>query len=387
MNAWLRAALLLLVVGCSSALPAPPADTGGPKAAPEAARAEADDWPVFRGNARQTGVAASRLPDKLEVLWTFQAKDGIEGTAAIVGDTVYAGALDEHLYALDLKTGQERWNYKAGPIKAAPAVHGGAVYVGDSDGLFHCVDAARGTRRWTFETNSEITSGANFAEGAILFASHDETLYCLKPDGTLRWKFKTEGPVYGSLAVADSRTFVAGCDSNLHVLDLDRGNQLASVDLGGQSGATAAVADGRLYVGTMTNQFEAIDWKKGEVAWTFQAARRAQPFYASAAVTDSLVIVGSRDNRVWALDRKTGKEAWSFATGAKVDASPVVAGDRVYAPSGDGNLYVLELATGKQIQKIELDGRDNPILASPAVVRGRLVIGTMKGTLYCLGAK
>jgi outer membrane protein assembly factor BamB len=62
----------------------------------------------------------------------------------------------------------------------------------------------------------------------------------------------------------------------------------------------------------------------------------------------------------------------------------VVAGDRVYAPSGDGNLYVLELATGKQVQKIELDA---PILASPAVAGGRLVLGTTKGTLFCLGGK
>jgi outer membrane protein assembly factor BamB len=352
-------------------------------AAPEP-RPAADDWPVFRGNPRQTGVAAAALPDKLEVLWTFSAKDGIEGTAAVAAGVVYVGAFDEHLYALDLANGREKWKYKAGPIKAPPAVRGDAVYVGDSDGLFHCVDAAKGTKRWTFETGSEITSGANFAGDDVLFASHDETLYCLKPDGTLRWKFKTEGPVYGSLAVADGHTFVAGCDSTLHVLDLDKGKQVASVDLGGQSGATAAVAAGRLYVGTMTNQFEAIDWKKGEVAWTFQAEKRAQPFYASAAVTDALILTGSRDNRVWALERKTGKDAWSFATGAKVDASPVVAGDRVYAPSGDGNLYVLELATGKQTQKIELDA---PILASPAVAGGRLVIGTTKGTLYCLGAK
>jgi outer membrane protein assembly factor BamB len=375
MIAWLRATVMLLVGAGVLALA---------RGSAQEAKPAADDWPVFRGNPRQTGVAASRLPDKLEVLWTFQAKDDIEGAAAIAAGVVYVGCFGEHLYALDLESGKERWKYKSGPIKAAPAVRDGAVYVGDADGLFHCVDAAKGTKRWTFETGAEITSGANFAGDAVLFASHDETLYCLKRDGTLRWKFKTEGPVYGSLAVDDGRTFVAGCDSKLHVLDLEKGKQLAGVDLGGQSGATAAVADGRLYVGTMTNQFEAIDWKKGEVAWTFQATRRAQPFYASAAVTDALVIAGSRDNRVWALDRKAGKEVWSFATGAKVDASPVVAGDRVYAPSCDRNLYVLDLATGKQIQKIELDDQ---ILASPAVAAGRLVIGTTKGTLYCLGAK
>src|SRR5579862_1696133 len=44
----------------------------------------AADWPVFRGNALQTGVASSELPEKLEILWKFEAGE-FEGTAAIAG--------------------------------------------------------------------------------------------------------------------------------------------------------------------------------------------------------------------------------------------------------------------------------------------------------------
>jgi outer membrane protein assembly factor BamB len=101
-------------------------------------------------------------------------------------------------------------------------------------------------------------------------------------------------------------------------------------------------------------------------------------------VTDDVVVVGNRDRRVYALEGKTGKERWTFRTGAKVDASPVIAGQRVYAPSADGNLYVLDLAGGTLLQKLEL-GRG--IDASPAVADGRLVIGTSDGVLYCLGQK
>jgi len=344
-------------------------------------------WPVFRGDARQTGDLAGTLPDKLELLWKYQAKDSIEGAPVVANGVVFFGSLDENLYAVTLDTGSERWKYKAGPIKASPATDGSAVYVGDQDGVFHCVDAAKGTKRWTFDTEEgEITAGANFAGDSVLFGSYGgESLYCLnKADGKRRWKFKAQGPINGSPAVVDGRTFVAGCDSALHILDVAKGKELASVDLGGQSGASAAVGGDRLYVGTMSNQFQAIDWKKASIAWTFQASERAQPFYSSAAVTDKLVVVGSRDRRVWALDRNTGKEAWSVLTRDRVDGSPVVVGRRVYVGSGDRKLYVLDLAGGKEVQRIALDG---PITGSPAVAAGRLLIGTQKGTLYCLGAR
>src|SRR5262249_48639876 len=142
------------------------------------------------------------------------------------------------------------------------------------------------------------TSGANFAGDTVLFGSHDQTLYCLGLDGKERWRFKIDGPVNGSPAVVGNRTFVAGCDSALHVIDLATGQQLATVDLGGQAGATAAVSGNRLFVGTMTNEVLGIDWQKAEVVWRYEAAQRKQPFYASAAVTDKLVVVGGRDRRV-----------------------------------------------------------------------------------------
>jgi len=355
-----------------------------PVASAPAPEAGNNDWAVFRGNPLQTGVATSTLANDLAELWKFETKDSIEGAPAVAEGVVYVGSMDENLYAVNLADGKQKWVYKGGPFKASPAVNGNAVYGGDSDGKFHCVDATTGAKRWIFDTGAEIVGGANFFGDLILFGSYDETLYCLTRNGKEKWQFKTQGPFNGSPAVADGRTFVAGCDSNVHVIDIAKGTELTAVDLGSQSGATAAVGGDKLYVGTMGNQVQSIDWKKGAVEWTFQPAKRAQPFYSSAAVTPDLIVIGSRDKRLYALDRKAGTERWSFATGGRVDSSPVVVGNRVFCGSMDGNLYVLDLATGKQLKKIELDG---PVAGSPAVAAGRLLIGTEKGTLYCFGPK
>jgi outer membrane protein assembly factor BamB len=370
---------ILLVLSASLFLPS----VRGGAPAPEVSVAK-NEWTVFHGNPLQTGVAASSLPEDVEILWKYETKDSIEGAPAVAGGIVYVASMDENLYALNLADGKMKWAYKGGAFKASPAVHGDTVYVGDGDGKFHCVDAATGRKRWIFETGAEITGGANFHGDLILFGSYDETLYCLTADGKVKWQFKTQGPFNGSPAVADGRTFVAGCDSNVHVVDIAKGTELTAVDLGSQSGATAAVNGDHLYVGTMGNQVQAIDWKKGAAQWTFQPAKRAQAFYSSAAVTSDLVVLGSRDKRIYALERKTGAERWNFVTGGRVDSSPVVVGSRVFCGSQDANLYVLDLATGRQLKKIELD---DAIAGSPAVAAGCLLIGTQKGTLYCFGAK
>ena len=172
----------------------------------------------------------------------------------------------------------------------------------------------------------------------------------------------------------------------LHILDAKTGKEQAAIDLGGQAAATAAVVADSAYVGTMANTVVAVDLKKKEKSWTFEAQKRQQPFYASAAAAQGFIVAGSRDKKVYAIDAKTGLEKWNFATDGQVDASPVIVGDRVYVGclSSDGNFYVLDLKTGKKLQELNLD---SSVGGSVAVGPDCVLVGTDKGTLYCLGKK
>lgn len=342
------------------------------------------DWPSFRGDAAQIGVRKEAAEGKLEELWKFRTKQSIDGAPAIVGGVVYVGSYDEHLYAIDLKTGMEKWKTKLGPIKSSPSVNGKRVYAGDVDGNLHCLDIETGKAIWKFEAQGEITGGANFSGDKIIFGAHDETLYCLDKDGKKLWDFKANGPVNGVPAVSGDKTFVAGCDNNLHVVEISTGKELGIVDLGGPCGATAALVGDHLYVGTMNNEVLAVDVKTLKVDWRFAAAKRQQPFYSSAAVTDKLVVVGSRDKKLYALDRKDGTEKWNFLTESRVDSSPVVVGDKVFIGSMDRAFHMLELAKGTEVLKFDVDGA---ISGSPAYSDGRIVVGTEKGTVYCFGVK
>jgi outer membrane protein assembly factor BamB len=188
----------------------------------------AADWPLFRGDARMTGVSAAKLPDRLDERWAFKCKDAVESAPAIADGVVYVASMDKYLYAIDLATGQEKWKTLLGPMKAAPAIHKSRVYVGDVEGKFHAVEASSGKKFWSFETSGEIAAGANFYKDDVLIGSHDSTLYRLSPDGKKVWEFKIDGPVNGSAAVVGDKTFVAGCDSILHVVDLESGKSVSN---------------------------------------------------------------------------------------------------------------------------------------------------------------
>src|SRR5262249_25042590 len=159
---------------------------------------------------------------------------------------------DEHLYALDLATGQQKWKVKIGVVRAGPSYKDGAIYVGSEDGVLYRLDAATGKEKWKYDTDSVITSSPNFVGDRVLFGAENSLLYCLSADGKPVWKFKIEGgPVNGSPTVAGKRNFVGGCDSKLHVIDVEKGKEVTAVELGGQTGATAAAAGGLVYIGTM----------------------------------------------------------------------------------------------------------------------------------------
>jgi eukaryotic-like serine/threonine-protein kinase len=343
------------------------------------------NWPMFRGSPSLTGVSNADLPQSLRLRWSFQAKESIESSAAIVFGTVYFGSMDSGLYAVDLSTGKQRWRYAtAGPVQeSSPCVHNGLVYIGDLSGILHAVDSASGKVRWTYKTGGEIKSSPNVYGNRVYFGSYDQNLYCLAAEtGTLIWKYATEGPVHCTPAIDKKNVYISGCDETFRAIDSASGNQTYALQLGAYTGASAALAGDHAYVGTFGNEVLGIDLPAKTVRWVYHHPTRSFPFYSSAALTTDRIVLGGRDKMVHCLERVHGKEVWTFLTKSRVESSPLISGDRVYIGSNDGLLYVLDLGSGKKIWEFTAGA---PLSASPAAAQGSLVIGSQDGILYCFG--
>ena len=88
---WSRVVPALAYLLCVAGTAGAQGRAGVPAPAAEAASASATAWPQFRGSAQLTGVAPAPLPATLKVLWSYEAEELIEASAAIV-DGIERGA-------------------------------------------------------------------------------------------------------------------------------------------------------------------------------------------------------------------------------------------------------------------------------------------------------
>jgi outer membrane protein assembly factor BamB len=257
------------------------------------------DGVVYVGDLLGT-LHAFRAADG-ETLWTFETESEIKSSAVVVGEDVLVSSYDEHLYALDRKTGALKWKFQAmGPLHSTPAISEGLIYVTGCDSVFRGIRLADGTEAQQFDSGAYTAATPALVDGIAYYGTfaNDVLAVDLKNQKYL-WRYEhpeRRFPFYSSAAVADGKVIVGGRDKLVH----------------------------------------AIDQKTGQSLWTFPTGARVE---SSPVVAGDRVYVGSGDGRFYVLELKTGAKIWEFDAGASIVASPAIASGRIVIGSQDGVLY------------------------------------------------
>ena len=328
-------------------------------AAGQSPAAQPDQWPQFRGTRELTGVSAATVPSDLKLLWTLEAGDSIDSSAAIFEGTVYVGTYTGELIAVDLDTGTLEWTYLASEVmgigESSPAVGDGLVYIGDLGGVLHAVDRSHGAvgvdlsnrrRDQVFTGRHRQHASWSARTTATCMPSMPRTAIC---SGTSR----LGNYVHATPAIFDGVAYFGGCDEIFRGVRVADGKEIVSMSAGSYTAASPTIAGGRAYFGTFDNEVIGLDLASEEVLWRYEHPRRHFPFYSSALNVDGKVVIGGRDRMVHAIDAASGAAVWTFMTRARVDSSPATAGGRVYIGSSDGRLYVLDLNTGDKLWEFD----------------------------------
>lgn len=254
-----------------------------------------------------------------ELLWTITGgQTDFETSDAgplIMGRTAYVWAEDQ-LYALEARTGVERWRYPVGdstatggaPVRLVPA-EDGTVYVCAGSRVL-CLDGATGAERWRFDAPAAFLSppalspGAVVTGGGVYVVDYLGTVYALDPaNGHDRWRVPTEAR--------------------------------ASIE-------PVVVADGLVHVAS-GNALYTIDAVPGSARYRFSAGG---DIVGRPVSVDGRVHFGSSDNCLYTLDAVAGTLRWKLETGGDITGTPLVAAGVLYACSKDRCVYALDAAKG-----------------------------------------
>ncbi len=405
----------------------------------------ANDWPMSRGDAARSGYRPGGIPPAPTVRWIHRTRHAPRPAwtaqdtrmtfdhahqAVVAGDTLLFGSsADCKVYALDARTGEERWTFfTGGPVRLAPAVSGERAFVASDDGFLYCLGVADGALLWKHRGgprddmvlgNDRLVSrwpvrGGPAVAGGVVYAAAgiwpSEGIFVFALDaatGSVRWVNDSAGAItmpqphggaeaasgisaQGHLVVAGDTLLVPTGRAVPAALSRADGRFLYfHLQRYGQRGGAEIAAAGDMFF----NGGAFFDVASGMVRHTEAGAR-------CAAVTPARLVI-AKDNALLAFDRlnfwkteetvdRLGKKTttqvrsaplWSAAGPASPAVSLIAAGGDVVV-GGAGRVAVVDLASGAQRIEIPVDG----VPYGLAAAGGRLYASTDQGAIVCLGA-
>jgi outer membrane protein assembly factor BamB len=336
----------------------------------DAVQSGADSLTVYVGALDGTLYAVDAASG--EQTWSFSEPAGpVDSSPTVVDGTVYVGSDDGTLYAVDAASGEQTWTF-GGPsdaVDSSPTIVDGTVYVGSDDGTLYAVDAESGDQEWMFtEPPEEVNSSPTVKDGTVYVGGVD-TLYAVDASsGQLEWGFyEPADVVVSSPTIVDNTVYIGSNDATLYAVAADSGDQRWAFDKPTDAVASApTVVDGTVYVGSEDDSLYAVDAASGDQEWAYTTP--AGSVFSSPAVANGIVYVGSLDNSLYAVDAEYGTQEWAFTRpGGVVASSPTVVEETVYVASYDQSLYAVDAESGSQ--EWEFTGASDRIFASPTVVK------------------
>ena len=368
---------------------------------------QSTSWTTFRGNRQHQGVISGSGSTTTQP-FEYHTGNYVTSSPTLSSDgrTMYVGSLDEHLHAIDTRTGQMIWKYKTGgSINSSPALSpdGQFVYVGSNDHFLHAVSAATGKKKWAYETGNWVWSSPTVSsDGAAVFVgSLDQKMHCVNDhDGSKNFTYDTADQIWSSpvLSLNENVLYWGSNDKYVHATDLwtihfkqeggerqKRFYKWKYLTDGGIYSSPCLGPEGKvLYVGSFDKYLHAITTADGLGHWKFLTQGE---IYSSPTVSpDGLTVyICSKDTYIYAVNAVDGTQKWKFKTNGPIVSSPALSADgrTLYVGSSDSIIYVLNTAGGSQKWVYHtLTGYF--VDSSPAVRQNWIYVGSSDSAVYAI---
>ncbi len=302
---------------------------------------------------------------------------------SVNSDTAYV-AYNQHVYAIDVSSGDEKWRY---PPKgeedskitfyAAPRLTAdGQLIVGGYNKVLYSLNPDTGAENWTFTPAADnYIASAMTSEDSIFAPNADQNLYVLDLNGNQSWMYTTQGALWAEPTTDPDCTcvYLSSMDHEIYAIDAETGRlKWESVDLGGSLISSPVLSpEGVLYVGTFANEMLALNAIDGQIIWRFTTQDWV---WGGPILQDDRLYFGDLSGTFYALDASTGAEMWKSQLEGRITATPLLVDETIYVPTESGNLYALNLSGATRWSKAVTDGNQPAKLNAPPVSAGELIL-------------
>jgi outer membrane protein assembly factor BamB len=239
----------------------------------------------------------------------------LRGTPVTTEKLVWLVAGDNHLVALDLADGSQRFSRAVGPDTAGSLLLAdGIIYLGDPDGELLALDAVNGNLLWQAAAEPRMVYDPPVVAQGLVFLDAPLTAYDAKT-GAVRWTSAHETDGH-TPALFGETLYVRGFPDNdtVHALDAQSGVEKWAFNVVDSDSFITwlAVENSNLYT-LAKNDVYALDPETGAVKWAYNLPRYPGEdclveFMAGPVVLDGVVFV---DAKIEQLSDSCSKAAYT----------------------------------------------------------------------------
>jgi len=230
------------------------------------------------------------------------------GDIRVFNGKIYFAGYDGYLHVLNTSNFSTDWSHLLpAELSTGPAVAAdGTVYVGALDHFLYAVNS--GGQVWAKETGNEVWGNPVIGpQGGIFFGSNDGYLYAVNPDGGDKWEQPTElnGQLWGQPLIGqDGHLYVISTSKYVSKVDFTDGHEIWGVKTQGLTTSGPIQGDdGTLYVGTSAGTVFALEPENGEILWTHQLSTAEEPhIHASPLVVGKKLYISCKDRSLYGLN-------------------------------------------------------------------------------------
>lgn len=209
------------------------------------------------------------------VLWKFKTRERIRASPLVDKDIIYQPSNDGFVYAIDVKKGRRLWQFETkgatydskefgfdrNSIYTQPLIKNNLLIFGSRDGNVYAVDLKTKQQKWNFTYGTTWAMSTSLSDNTVFvgWSTNDLTSAIDLNTGLEKWAFNSNAHVYTKPLVVDSALYIGTGHGKIYRLDKYTGEKTWEYHIGEDVYSSLIYDSNTLFFGSDNGYFYALE--------------------------------------------------------------------------------------------------------------------------------